>query len=129
MDWSSFSLVGSALVRFALIWWLTEKTESAMVLTMATLVSILPQLLLAPFSGALVDRWNRRWVMIIADASTAFFAAVLAVLYWLDVAQIWHVYLILFLRAFGDVFQFPAMQASTSLMVPKSQLARVERNS
>lgn len=121
----AFSLVGSAVVRFALIWWLTEETGSAIVLTTANLVAILPMLLLAPFSGALVDRWNRRWVMIIADAAIAIFTAVLALMYWLSVVQIWHVYLILFLRAFGDVFQSPAMQASTSLMVPKSQLARV----
>ncbi len=60
----AFSLVGSALVRFALIWWLTEQTGSPQVLTTATLVSMLPFIVLAPFSGALVDRWNRRWVMV-----------------------------------------------------------------
>lgn len=119
------SLVGSALVRFALIWWLTEQTESATVLTTATLVSILPVIVLAPFSGALVDRWNRRRVMVISDALIAVLTALLALLYWLGVVRVWHVYAILFFRAFGDVFQGPAMQASTSLMVPKRQLARV----
>ncbi len=121
----AFSMVGSALVRFALIWWLTEQTGSATVLTTATLVSMLPFILLAPFTGALVDRWNRRWVMVIADASIALFTAALAYLYWRGLAEVWHVYLTLFLRAFGDVFQSPAMQASTSMMVPKSQLTRV----
>lgn len=121
----AFSLVGSALVRFALIWWLTEKTESATVLTTSTLVSMLPFVFLAPFSGALVDRWNRRWVMVISDALIAIFTAALAVLYWLGVAEVWHIYLVLFLRAFGDVFQAPAMQASTALMVPKKHLTRV----
>jgi DHA3 family macrolide efflux protein-like MFS transporter len=121
----AFSLVGSSLVRFAIIWWLTEQTGSARVLTTANLVSMLPSVLLAPFSGALVDRWNRRWVMAISDAFTAFFTAVLAYLYWRGIAEVWHVYVILFLRAFGDVFQSPAMNASTSLMVPRDQLARV----
>ena len=121
----AFSLVGSALVRFAVIWWLTEKTGSPTVLTTATLASMLPFLLLAPFSGALVDRWNRRWVMVISDALIALLTAVLAYLYWRGTVEIWHVYVILFLRAFGDVFQSPAMNASTSLMVPKEQLARV----
>ena len=121
----AFSLVGSALVRFALIWWLTAETESATVLTTATLVSMLPFIVLAPLSGALVDRWNRRRVMIISDALIALLTAVLAYLYWLDVVEIWHVYLVLFLRAFGDVFQSPAMQASTSLMVPRHHLTRV----
>ncbi len=121
----AFSLVGSALVRFALIWWLTEQTESPTVLTTATLISMVPFIGLAPFSGALVDRWNRRWVMVVSDALIATFTAALAYLYWIDVAEVWHVYLVLFLRAFGDVFQAPAMQASTALMVPKAQLSRV----
>ena len=80
----AFSLIGSALVRFSLIWWLTSETESATVLTTATLVSMLPFIVLAPLSGALVDRWNRRWVMIISDALIALLTAVLAYLYWID---------------------------------------------
>jgi DHA3 family macrolide efflux protein-like MFS transporter len=121
----AFSMVGSALVRFALIWWLTKETDSATVLTTSSLVATLPMILLAPFAGTLVDRWDRRWTMIVSDAMIALFTAYLAYLYWLGVARIWHVYVILFLRAVGDTFQSPAMRASTSMMVPKDQLARV----
>ena len=121
----AFSMVGSSLVRFALVWWLTEETGSATVLTSATLISSLPMIGLAPFAGALVDRWDRRWVMVIADAMIALFTGALAYLFWLGIAEVWHVYVMLFLRAFGDVFQTPAMRASTSLLVPKDQLARV----
>ncbi len=121
----AFSMVGSSLVRFALVWWLTEETGSATVLTSATLISSLPMIGLAPFAGALVDRWDRRWVMVIADAMIALFTGALAYLFWLGIAEVWHVYVVLFLRAFGDVFQTPAMRASTSLLVPKDQLARV----
>ncbi len=121
----AFSLVGSSLVRFALIWWLTEETGSATVLTSATLVSSLPQIGLAPFVGALVDRWDRRRVMILSDAMIALFTGALAYLFWLGIAEVWHVYVVLFLRAFGDVFQTPAMRASTSLLAPKEQLARI----
>ena len=122
----AFSLVGSALVRFALIWWLTEQTGSATVLTTASIVSMLPMILVAPFAGAFVDRWNRRWVMIVADGSIALLTGLLALLYWLQVEQIWHVYVILFLRSLGGVFQGPAMRASVPLMAPKHQLTRVE---
>ena len=118
-------MVGSALVRFALIWWLTKRTGSAITLTMATLVSLLPFIFLGPFVGALIDRWNRRWVMAVSDTLIALFTALLAYLYWLEVAQVWHVYVILFLRSLGEIFQGPAMQASTSLMAPKEQLTRV----
>lgn len=121
----AFSLIGSALVRFALIWWLTKKANSPFVLTTATTVSILPFIFLSPFAGALVDRWDRRRVMIIADILIALVTILMAYLYWRGVAQIWHVYAVLFLRSMGDVFQSPAMNAATSLLVPKSQLARV----
>jgi DHA3 family macrolide efflux protein-like MFS transporter len=121
----AFSLVGSALVRFALIWWLTEETGSATVLATASLVSTLPFIFVGPLVGALVDRWKRRWVMIVSDGLIALFTAVLAYLYWVGSAQLWHVYVILFLRSLGGTLQEPAMRASTSLMVPKDQLARV----
>jgi DHA3 family macrolide efflux protein-like MFS transporter len=121
----AFSMVGSALVRFALIWWLTQETKSPVVLTTATMASMLPMIVLSPFIGPLVDRWNRRWMMVISDAMIAILTGGLAILYIFDVVQVWHVYLILFLRSFGDAFQSPAMQASTSLMVPKKTLARV----
>ncbi len=121
----AFSMVGSALVRFALIWWLTEKTKSPVVLTTATIAATLPMIGLSPFIGPLIDRWNRRWVMVVSDALIAFLTAGLAIMYALGIAEVWHVYVILFLRSFGDTFQSPAMQASTSLMVPKNQLARV----
>ena len=81
-------MVGSALVRFTLIWWLTERTGSATVLTAASIVSILLFIVLAPIAGALVDHWNRRRVMIIADAMIALFTLSLAFLYWLRIVQV-----------------------------------------
>ena len=62
----AFSLLGSSLVQFALVWWLTIKTGSTVVLATATLVALLPDVFLGPFAGALVDRWNRRRVMILS---------------------------------------------------------------
>src|SRR5215211_5008471 len=121
----AFSLVGSALVQFALIWWLTQKSGSATVLAIATLVGMLPQILLGPFAGALVDRWNRRIIMMIADATIAAFSLVLAYLFAAGTVQIWHVYAIIAVRALGGAFHFPAMSASTPLMVPQDQLTRV----
>ena len=125
--WSAqiFSLLGSGLVQFALVWWITQKTGSAALLAMATFVAILPEVFIAPFAGALVDRWNRRKVMIIADAVIALFTLSLALLFAFNKVEIWHVFVVLFLRAIGGVFHWPAMQASTSLMVPEKHLSRV----
>ena len=77
----AFSLLGSQLVQFALVWWLTSTTKSATVLATATLFAILPQVFISPFAGALVDRWNRRLVMIVADALVALTTVGLMVLY------------------------------------------------
>src|SRR6186997_3099045 len=86
----ALSLFGSALVQFALIWWLTQKSGSATVLAIATLVGMLPQIVIGPFAGALVDRWNRRVIMIVADGTIAAFSLLLAYLFATGVVQIWH---------------------------------------
>lgn len=121
----AFSLLGSGLVQFALVWWLTQTTGSASVLAAATGIAMLPEVLLGPFAGALVDRWNRKLVMIIADGAVAGATLVLALLFWAGSAQIWHIYVLMFCRALGGVFHWAALQASTSLMVPDEHLARV----
>ncbi len=126
--WSgqAVSLLGSQLVQFALIWWLTQKTGSATVLATASLVALLPQVLLGPLTGALVDRWNRRLVMLVADSGIALVTLGLAIIFWRGDVQIWHIYLMMFLRSVGGGFHWPAMQASTSLMVPKEHLSRIQ---
>lgn len=121
----AFSLIGSALVQFALVWWMTKTTGSATVLATATLVALLPQILLGPFVGALVDRWNRRLIMIIADTGIAIATGVLILLFAAGNIQVWQVYVILLVRSLGGAFHGPAMTASTSLMVPKQHLARL----
>jgi DHA3 family macrolide efflux protein-like MFS transporter len=125
--WSgqAFSLIGSALVQFALVWWLTQKTGSATILATATLAALLPQIVLGPFAGALVDRWNRRIIMIVADSSIAAATGVLIFLFATGRVQVWQVYIILFLRSLGGAFHSPAMTSSTSLMIPNKHLARV----
>lgn len=122
----AFSLLGSQLVQFALIWWLTQETGSATVLALASLVGLLPQVVLGPFVGPLVDRWNRRWTMILADAVVALATLGLATLFWLGQVEIWHVYIALFVRALGGTFHGPAMSASVSLIVPEEHLTRVQ---
>ena len=120
-----FSLLGSNIVQFAIVWWMTKTTGSATVLATATFISLIPNVFLAPFAGALVDRWNRRLVMIVSDGAIALVTLALAVLFWLGSVQLWEVYLVLFFRALFGTFQFPAMQASTSLMVPEQHLSRI----
>lgn len=97
----------------------------AVALATATTMFTLPSIFLGPFAGVLIDRLPRKWVLIISDGSVAVFTAILSLLFWLDVAQPWHVFAIIFLRAIGDTFQNPAMMSTTPLMVPKDQYQRV----
>jgi DHA3 family macrolide efflux protein-like MFS transporter len=120
------SLLGSQVVQFALIWYLTTQTESATVLATASIFEFLPGVFLSPFIGALVDRWNRRRIMIVADTVVALATLLLVGLFWMGVVETWHVYAIIFVRAVGGRFHAPAMGASTSLMVPKEHLTRIQ---
>jgi len=126
--WSgqAFSLLGSQLVGFALIWYLTDSTGSATVLTIAAMMEWLPRVLIGPFAGALVDRWNRRFVMLAADSLTALATGAMIYLGWSGVLEIWHIYALMLVRSIGGSFHFPAMLASTSLMVPEEQLSRIQ---
>ncbi len=121
----AFSLLGSSLVQFALVWWLTSTTGSATVLATSTLVALLPQILLSPFAGALVDRWDRRWIMVLADTVIALATLGLVYLFATGQAQVWHVFAALLVRSMGGAFHSPAMSASTALMVPSQHLTRV----
>ena len=125
--WTSqaFSLLGSGLVSFALIWFLTEETGSESVLALGALFTLLPKVLLSPFAGSFVDRFNRRQVMLVTDGIVAQLTLFLFILFRTGHVQIWHIFTLNFLRSLGGTFQQPAMQASTALMVPKEHLTRV----
>ncbi len=125
--WSAqaFSLFGSGLAQFALVWWLTTTTGSATVLAVATMIAMLPGIVLGPLAGVLVDRWSRRRVIIVADGVGALVAAGLALLFWLGLIAVWHVYVAMAVRSLAGAFHFPAVQSSTSLMAPEDQLQRI----
>jgi MFS transporter, DHA3 family, macrolide efflux protein len=125
--WSTqaLSLFGSRLVGFALIWWLTVESGKASTLAIAGVMISVPRILSGPVVGPLVDRWNRRVVMIAADSTVAISTAFLAVLFLLRIVQPWHIFAILAVRTAGGTVHNSAMLASTSLMVPKDQLNRI----
>ncbi len=121
----TLSLVGTSLGSFALVWWLTTTTGSATVLATASLAAFAPRILLSPLTGALVDRWNRRWVIVSSDAFIALVSLGLAWLSWTGSLQVWHLYAAAVCRSIGSAFHGPAMNASTSLLVPEKHLSRI----
>jgi DHA3 family macrolide efflux protein-like MFS transporter len=119
------SLFGSRLVRFAVIWWITLATGSATVLATVSIMFLLPQIVVGPFAGSYVDRWNRKRVMMISDTLIAVSVGVLALLFYLNIVEVWHIYAIMLVSSFLGSFHFPAMQASTTLMVPEEHYSRI----
>lgn len=120
-----FSILTSSIVNFAIILWLSFETKSAEVLAFAAIAAMLPQSVLGLFTGIFIDRWKRKRVMIMADSFIAFCTLILAVLFYLDIAKIGHIYVLLALRSVGSAFHMPAMQASVPLLAPKSELIRI----
>lgn len=120
------SLFGSQLVQFALIWHLTQLTGSATVLAMASLVGLLPMVVAGPFIGALVDRWNRRMVMIAADATVALATLGLAFAFAAGPVETPVIYAALFVRAVAGSFHGSASSASMTMLVPKKHFARIQ---
>lgn len=125
--WSGqfFSILSSSVVGYAIIFWMSLETRSAEVLAISAIAGMLPQSLLGPVIGVYVDRWNRKRTMILADSFIALCTLLLAVLFWFNVARMWHIYILLACRSAGSAFHMPAMQASVPLLAPEAQLTRI----
>ena len=120
----AFSLIGSHAVQFAIIWWITVTTKSAIALTMATVVGLLPQAIIGPFAGVWIDRYSRKTIIIIADAAVALASGAMGLAFMFGQPSLIFVYIILFIRSLGGTFHTPAMQAAIPSLVPKSELTR-----
>ncbi len=118
------SVFTSAVIQMAIVWYLTDTTGSAAVLTFATFIGYMPQVLLGPFIGAWIDRYDRKTIMIGADL---FIAAVTSILVFRGLfgpIPVWLVMVILFFRSVGAAFHNPSLQAVTPSIVPEEELAR-----
>jgi MFS transporter, DHA3 family, macrolide efflux protein len=118
------SILGTTMTAFALQIWVFTETGSVTSLALVSLSFALPSTVVSPFAGALVDRWDRRTVMLFSDAAAGVTTLVIAGLYATGGLHLWHVYLLVGLGSVGNAFQAPAWMASIPLLVPKAQLGR-----
>lgn len=118
------STLGSGLTSFALGVWIYERTGSITLFALNMLAFVLPNLLVSPFAGALVDRWDRRRVMIMSDTGAGLSTLAIVILMSLGRLEVWHVILISAWNSAFTTFQWPAYSAATTLLVPKKQLGR-----
>lgn len=118
------SLVGTGLTRFALTLWIWDATQKATAVTLMWLFFAGPSVLLGPMAGALVDRWNRKALLLVSDLVAGVMSVALLVLHFTDSLQIWQIYLAGALAGAAESFQQPAQMASITLMVGKDDHAR-----
>ena len=118
------SFVGTGMTRFALTVWAYETTGSAAVLAQVGFFSFVPIILVTPFAGALVDRWNRKLVMMLSDLGAGLSTIALLILYVTGNLQIWHIMVAGAFAGIFESFQFPAFSASISTMLNKAQYVR-----
>jgi MFS transporter, DHA3 family, macrolide efflux protein len=118
------SIIGSGLSSFALDVWIYQKTGSVTQFAIGFLFGSIPALLIIPFAGALADRWNRRYCMMISDCGAGMSMLAIAILLFTGKLEVWHIYIaVAFSSAFGSL-QWPAYNAAIPQLVPKEHLTR-----
>lgn len=118
------SLTGSGLTGFALGVWVYQNTGSVTQFALISLFTSLPGIVFSPIAGALVDRWDRKWAMIISDSGAGLCTLSIALLFLVDRLEVWHIYIAMGISSTFSAFQWPAYSAATTLLVPKQHLGR-----
>jgi MFS transporter, DHA3 family, macrolide efflux protein len=118
------SVLGSKLSEFALAIWAYQQIGSITQVAFLVVLMYLPTILAAPLAGSLVDRWNRRWAMILSDAVSASCSFVALLLSLSGHLQLWHIYLGVPILAVFNAFQAPAYTAAIAQLVPKRHQGR-----
>ncbi|NGF55237.1 MFS transporter [Parapedobacter sp. SGR-10] len=119
------SLLTSSSVNFAVMIWLSLEYRSAEILAFSAIAGLVPQAVIGPFAGVFIDRWDRKKVMIFADAFIALCTFVMTFILQEGGTDLFLIYLLLACRSVGSAFHSPAMQAIAPLIVPEDKLLRV----
>ncbi|MCL7453341.1 MAG: MFS transporter [Anaerolineae bacterium] len=118
------SLTGSGLTGFALGVWVYQRTGSVTQFALISLFTALPGIVFSPLAGALVDRWDRRWAMILSDAGAGLCTLIVALLLAANRLEVWQIYILMALSSTFSAFQWPAYSASITQLVPKEHFGR-----
>ncbi|MBW4564785.1 MAG: MFS transporter [Mojavia pulchra JT2-VF2] len=118
------STIGSSMTSFAIEIWAWEITGKATTLTLVGFFSLLPSIIITPISGVIVDRFNRKLLMMVGDTVAVITTIIILLLYLTNHLQIWHFYLTGAIVGTFNQFQSLAYSSSVSLMIPKKHYTR-----
>ena len=118
------SVLASSMSQFGLTIWMYDQTKSATAMGLMQVFFITPFLLISPIAGVMVDRHNRKMMMMVSDLAAGVATTLILILQWLGMLEFWHMYVASVIFGLGMSFQWPAYSAAISTMVPKEQYGR-----
>jgi len=118
------SIIGTGMTQFGLVIWTWTETGSATSVALVAFFAFFPNLVMMPFAGVLVDRWNRKWTMALSDLMAGIASTGMLVLFLGGALAIWQIYILVAFAGLFQAFQFPAFSAATTLMVKKKHYTR-----
>ena len=118
------STIGSYMTSFAITIWAWELTHQATALALVGFFSQVPSILISPFAGVIVDRWNRKLLIMVSDTVAALSTIAILLLYLTNNLQVWHFYVTGAVNGAFSQIQELAYSASIAMMVPKQQYTR-----
>jgi len=118
------SVLASSMTGFGMTLWMYKQTESATAMGLMQVAFITPFLLLSPIAGAMVDRYNRKLMMMVSDLAAVVSTIVIFILYTSGALEFWHLYVANIINGLGNTFQWPAYSSAITTMVPKDQYGR-----
>lgn len=121
----AFSIFGTMLVQYAIIFHLTLVYQSGVISMITTLCAILPQIIVSVFAGAVADRWNRKMLIIFADTMTAVATLALAIIFISGYQELWLLFTVMIVRSIGSGIQSPAVTAFIPQITPKEKLLKI----
>jgi MFS transporter len=118
------SVLATNMSVFALTIWVFEETGSATALGLMQVFFITPLLIITPFAGVLVDRHNRKLMMMVSDLTAGLATIAILILQAFGVLEVWHLYVAAIFQGLGNAFQWPAYSAAISTMIRKENYGR-----
>ncbi len=118
------SVLASSMSHFGLTIWMYQQTESATAMGLMQVAFITPFLILSPIAGVMVDRYNRKLMMMVSDLAAIIATGGVFILFAMGRLEFWHLYISAALNGIGNTFQWPAYSAAITTMVPKAQYGR-----
>ena len=118
------SLLGTNMTNFALTIWAFEQTGRATDLALIGFFFMVPLLIVSPMAGAIVDRHDRKFMMMVSDLASGVVTIIVLILFATGLLEVWHLYITAAISGTFQTFQWPAYSAAISTMLPKKQYAR-----